>query len=100
MSKAPNALAKADERVAEAYAEFRKAVFAAGPLDRATADIAVLGAFVANGSTQGIKVHGGRMYREGTSMEALRQMILVTLGQAATFGNVNAALKALDEIET
>ncbi|MEM7259359.1 MAG: hypothetical protein AAF404_18430, partial [Pseudomonadota bacterium] len=71
----------------------------AGPLDRATADIAVLGAFVAIGSTQGVRVHGGRMYREGTPMEALRQIVMVTLGQAANFGQVTAALKVLDEIE-
>lgn len=92
-------LAEADAAVGEAYSEFRKAVFAAGPLDRATADIAVLGAFVAIGSTQGVRVHGGRMYREGTSIEALRQMVMVCLGQAANFGQVTAALKIIDEFE-
>ena len=92
-------LKEIDADTATAFQALRNAVKNAGPLDSETADLIVVGTLVSAGNLIGLKVHAGRMLREGTSIEALRQAALVGFGQTTGFGQVSAALKVINELE-
>lgn len=81
-----------------AFQSLRKAVLAAGPLDAHTCELIALGALVTARSEMSFKVHARRLLKEGVSVEALRQAVLVTFGASTTLTEVIEGLRWIDAV--
>lgn len=81
-----------------AFQALRKAVIDAGPLDRHTCELIVLGALVTSGGEGSFKIHARRLLKDGVPPEALRQAVLVTLGASTTLAQVISGLGWIDAV--
>jgi alkylhydroperoxidase/carboxymuconolactone decarboxylase family protein YurZ len=97
--KAPSQfLRDAAPSAAEHWAAFRRALTTSGPLDTETCELIAISSFAAMGYEDSFKIHSRRLLETGTSVEALRHTVLVTLGTGTTAFQVARALQWLDEI--
>jgi 4-carboxymuconolactone decarboxylase len=83
---------------ADAFQALRKAVMASGPLDEKTCELITLGALVTCESEGSFKTHARRLKREGVSLAAMRQAVLVTFAASTTFSQVSAGLRWIDDV--
>jgi alkylhydroperoxidase/carboxymuconolactone decarboxylase family protein YurZ len=81
-----------------AFQMLRKSVLGAGPLDAHTCELIVIGALVTSGGEGSFKVHARRLLKDGVSVDALRQAVLVTLGASTTLAQVIAGLRWIDAV--
>ena len=91
-------LRKVSPTGAAGFKALREGIAKAGPLDYQTIEFILLGAFVATGYEDAIKIHAKRLIDLGVSKEAVRQAIQVPFGATATLVDVTRALAWLDEI--
>jgi len=84
---------------AEAFQALRKAVRTAGPLDAHTCELITLGALVTSGSEASFKTHARRLLKDGVTLDALRQAVLVTFAASTTFSQVIDGLRWIDHLD-
>jgi alkylhydroperoxidase/carboxymuconolactone decarboxylase family protein YurZ len=82
---------------AAAFQALRKAVLQSGPLDGHTCELITLGAFATARVESSFKTHARRLLKDGVSVAALRQAVLVTFAATTTFSAVVDALRWIDE---
>lgn len=82
----------------EAFQALRAAVMISGPLDHRTCELIALGAFATSRVEGGFKTHARRLLKDGVPPEALRQVVLVTLGATTTFTVALEALRWIDQL--
>ena len=83
---------------AEAFKALRAALNEAGPLDRRTLELIVLGGLVGPGGARSFRTHALRLLDDGTDPAALRHAALITLGASATLDQVATALGWIDDL--
>jgi len=91
-------LAEISPEASEAFQSLRKAVMDAGPLDHNVCELITLGAFATTGNEASLKTHARRLVKEGADVSALRQAVLVTFAATATFSQIIAGLRWIDDI--
>lgn len=91
-------LARYNPEASRAFQALRKAVTEHGPLDEQTCELITLGAFATTGNEASFKTHARRLLREEVPTDALRQAVMVTFAATATFSNVVAALRWIDDL--
>lgn len=91
-------LGRVSPAAAEAFGQLRRAAATEGGLDHATEHLVSVASLAARGQLASMAVHARRALRDGVPAEQLRQAVVATLGAAAVFGEVVAALRALDEV--
>ena len=91
-------LAQFSPKASTAFQDLRKAVLSSGPLDNHTCELITLGAFATVGNEGSFKTHARRLLKEKVPVEALRQAVLVTFAATATFSEVIAALRWVDDV--
>ena len=93
-------LAQYSSDAATSFQSLRTAVSNAGPLDTETCELITLGAFATTGAETSFKTHAKRLLKAGTTMEALRQAVMVTFAATTTFSSVITALHWVDDLST
>ena len=83
---------------ADAFKALRAALVEAGPLDRHTVELIVLGGLVGAGGARSFRTHALRLLDDGVDPAALRHAVLVTLGASATLDQVAAALAWIGDL--
>ena len=91
-------LAQFSAETSESFQALRRAVMDSGPLDHNTCELITLGAFVTTGAEGSFKIHARRLLNDGVDVAALRQATLVTFAATATFSQVIAALRWIDDL--
>ncbi len=91
-------LAQISPEASGAFQSLRKAVMDAGPLDHDTCELITLGAFATTGNEASFKTHARRLVKRDVDVSALRQAVLVTFAATATFSQIIAALRWIDDV--
>ena len=91
-------LAQFSPEASRSFQELRSSVMESGPLDRNTCELITLGAFATVGNEASFKTHARRLLKEDVPVAALRQAVLVTFAATATFGDIVAALRWIDDV--
>lgn len=91
-------VANASAETATGFKALSAGITCAGPRDFKTLEYILLGAFVATGFDDAIKLHAHRLLEAGESKEAVRQAIMTPLGATATMVDVSRALAWFEEI--
>jgi alkylhydroperoxidase/carboxymuconolactone decarboxylase family protein YurZ len=84
--------------VGEQFAALRKSVYAAGPLDRVTCELVMLGAFATARHQMPFKNHATMARDAGIPLAAARQAVMITLCSTTTMNDVANALSWLEEV--
>ena len=92
-------LAQYSSDAATSFQSLRNAVLNAGPLDTETSELITLGAFATTGAETSFKTHAKRLLKAGTTIEALRQAVMVTFAATTTFSSVITALHWVDDLK-
>lgn len=92
-------LGHASPEAAKAFGQLRRAAATEGGLDHVTEHLVSVASLAARGQLASMAVHARRAVRDGVPVEQLRQSVVATLGAAAVFGEVVAALRVLDQID-
>ena len=66
--------------------------------DHDTCELITLGAFATTGNEASFKTHARRLVKEDVDVSALRQAVLVTFAATATFSQIIAALRWIDDV--
>lgn len=91
-------LANTSPAAAEAFGQLRRAAATEGGLDHAVEHLVAVASLAARGQLGSMLVHARRALGDGVPIDRLRQAVVSTLGAAAIFGEVVAALRALDQL--
>ena len=83
---------------ADAFKTLRAALVNAGPLDRHTVELIVLGGLVTTGGARSFRTHALRLLDDGMDPSALQHAVLVTLGASSTLDQVATALAWIDDL--
>jgi alkylhydroperoxidase/carboxymuconolactone decarboxylase family protein YurZ len=84
---------------ADAFRGMRDALLAAGPLDRITCELIVIGGMAANGWEYSFKHHSRQLLDMGADMAALKHAVLVSLGAVGGMFPIARALQWLRDLE-
>lgn len=96
--RASTQLKKSNAAVGAAFSDFRHMVRAAGPLDKQVVEFILMAGFFAGGHEVPFKNHAMRALKSGVAMEALQQLVMVTLGATSVLPAVADGLRWLDEV--
>lgn len=91
-------LGRVSPAAAEAFGQLRRAAATEGGLDHTTEHLVAVASLAAKGQLSSMAVHAKRALRDGVPIDQLRRAVVATLGAAAVFGEVVAALRALDDV--
>lgn len=89
---------QASTKTAEEFLALRAAIEEAGPLERKYRELINLSAFTTARIEGAFKVHCGRAFDAGATLEEVHQAVLLTLAATSGIGPVADALRWADEV--